>query len=93
MAGVKEAIEHGQLNVKLLNICPDVSPIELPYDLNIKDALKKKMTPVVNMTGLDHGSSNVSANAMVAYYLTNDLQEFIDIYDILLVVDYFSFSL
>ena len=95
MAGVKDAIESGQLNAKLLDICPGFSGEEkenckmvytrivkengVPFDLNMEDALKKKMTPVVKVTGLGGGSSKVSSHAMVAYYLTNDLQEFIEI--------------
>ena len=86
-----------QLKVKLLDICPGFSGKEkenfkmvytrikkangLPFDLNIEDALKKKMTPVVKVTGLGGGSSKVSSHAMVAYYLRNDLQEFIEIYN------------
>ena len=95
MAGVKDAIESDQLKVKLLDICPGFSGEEkencrmvytrlekangLPYDLNIEDALKKKMTPVVNVSGLVDGNSTVTTHAMVAYYLTNDSQEFIEI--------------
>ena len=97
MAGVKDAIESGQLTAELLDICPGFSGVEkgnckmvysriikangLPFDLNIEDALKKKMTPVVKVTGLGGGSSKVSSHAMVAYYLRNDLQEFIEIYN------------
>ena len=94
MAGVKDAIENGQLNAKLLNICPgfvgfydeekDENIYErmeradgLPYDLNIETALKKKMTPVVNVTGLGDGSSSVITHAMVAYFLRDDSEEYI----------------
>ena len=96
MAGVKDAIGSGQLNAKLLDICPGfdgeekenckmvytriVKGNEIPYDLNIEDALKKKMTPVVNVSGLVDGNSSVTTHAMVAYYLTNDSQELIELY-------------
>ena len=92
MAGVKNAIENGQLNAKLLNICPGFSGFHdeekdeiiytrmeradgLPYDLTIETALKKKMTPVVNVKGLDDGSSSVTTHAMVAYFLRDDSEE------------------
>ena len=97
MAGVKDAIESGQLNARLLNICPGFSGFHdeekdemiytrlkradgLPYDLNIETALMKKMTPVVNVSGLGDGSSSVSTHAMVAYCLRYNTEEFIEIF-------------
>ena len=97
MAGVKEAIENGQLTAKLLNICPGFSGFHdeekdemiytrmeradgLPYDLNIETALKMKMTPVVNVSGLGDGSSSVTTHAMVAYFLRDNSEEFIEKY-------------
>ena len=96
MAGVKDGIESGELSVKLLDICPGFHGTEveyakvtykrikkangLPFDLNIEDALKKKMTPVVNVKGFGGGSSSVTNHAMVAYLLTNYDQELIRIH-------------
>ena len=96
MAGVKDGIESGELSVKLLDICPGFHETKqtkrgtiykriirangLPFDLNIEDALKKKMTPVVNVKGLCDGSGDVATHAMVAYLLTDNEQELIRIY-------------
>ena len=104
MAGVKDGIEGGELSVKLLNICPGFLGTEkklfnvtyerikrsdgLPFDLNIEDALKKKMTPVVNVEGLCVGS-NVTTHAMVAYLLTDNQQELVK-YTFRCIIYFFS---
>ena len=97
MAGVKAAIESGQLKAELFNICPGFSGFHdeekdemiytrleradgLPYDMNIEDALKKKMIPVVNVSGLGDGSSKVTTHAMAAYGLRYNSEEFVEIH-------------
>ena len=92
LAGIKEAIHVGKLKPKLIDISPgeiimrfrkqnDISKIERSfgksYDMDMRDALKKKFCPLVTVSGLDGGlsKSNVSSHAMVAFALTSDDQE------------------
>ena len=86
LAGVKDAIESGQLEPKLLNICPGKVIYEsgkkenieswngLKFDLNIKNALKNKMCPIVGVSGLEGGF-----HAMCAFVLTEYKQDYLSI--------------
>ena len=92
LAGVKEGIEKGDFYPKLIDICPgelimrfrkqnEIVKIErsngVPYDMNMRAALEKKLCPLITVSGLDGGlsTSGVSTHAMVAFALTSDNQE------------------